>query len=649
MKRLTWILASFALAWSAVFGQNAKTSEIVPGDNLIVEGIPRIPASLAQSVDRYTNSRYASLLSWHPKRREMLISTQFGDTPQIHQVKFPGGARTQLTFLSDVVLTAAYEPQRGDCFVFSSDTNGDEFYQLERYDIATGDITPLTPSKSRNESPLWSHSGEWLAYGSTRRNGRDMDLYVMNPLEPKTDRVLVQLDGGFWVPYDWSPDDRRILVYQYISANENNLWIIDVATGKKTLLTPKLGKQETAYWFGQFSKDGKSVYVTTDRDSEYQRLGYIDVAAAQYRSLTDNIAADVDEFDLSPDGKTIAFVTNEEGIGRLRLLDIAKGVEKPGPQLPVGVVAGLKWHGNGRDLGFAFTSARRPADVYSYDVETAKLDRWTFSEAGGINTENLSGAELIHWKSFDSRMISGFLYRPPAKFKGKRPVIIGLHGGPQTQTRPSFGGRIHYYINELGIAIVYPNVRGSSGYGKTFLKLDNGFQREDAHKDIGALLDWIGTQPDLDADRVMVFGESYGGYLALAVAANYSARIRAAYSIAGPSNLVTYLQNSDEWVKGLQRVEFGDERDPKMREFLNKIAPLSNVQKIKVPLLVVQGKNDSLVPPSESEQLVRAVRKNGTPVWYLMATDEGHGFIRKKNRDFQFYSAVLFVKEYLLK
>lgn len=649
MIRLARIVIIAVLAANSVLGQSANPGEIVPGDNLVVEGIPKIPESLAQSVNRYNNSRYASLLSWHPLKREMLISTQFGDTPQIHQVKFPGGARTQLTFLTDAVFQAAYEPKKGNYFIFSKDTNGDEFYQLHRFDLATGDITLLTEGKSRNESPLWSHSGEWLVYGSTRRNGKDMDLYVINPLEPKSDRMLAKLQGGFWVPYDWSPDDRKVLVYEYISANENNLWIVDVTTGRKTLLTPKKGNEQTAYWFGQFSKDGKGVYVTTDRDSEYQRIAYIDLATGQYKPVTDNIKADVDEFDLSSDGKTLAFVTNEDGIGRLHIVDTGTCKEKPTPELPIGVVAGLKWHPNGHDLGFAFTSPRYPVDVYSYDTQTGKLDRWTFSETGGINTESLSEAELIRWKSFDGRTISGFLYRPPAKFKGKRPVIIGLHGGPQTQTRPSFGGRIHYYVNELGVAIIYPNVRGSSGYGKTFLKLDNGYQREDAHKDIGALLDWIKTQPALDADRVMVFGESYGGYLALAVAANYSDRVRAAYSIAGPSNLVTYLQNSDEWVKELQRVEFGDERDPKMREFLNRIAPLNNVQKLKMPLLIVQGKNDTLVPPTESAQLVNAVRKNGTPVWYLMANDEGHGFIRKKNRDFQFYSAVLFTTEYLLK
>jgi dipeptidyl aminopeptidase/acylaminoacyl peptidase len=647
MKKLLRILVAFILTTSSILA--AQSDEIAPGDNLVVEGIPKIPASLAESASRYTNFRYGYLASWHPTKREMLISTEFGETPQVHALKFPSGARTQLTFYSDYVSGGLYQPKIGGCFIFTKDTNGDELNQIYRYDMATGEVTLLTDGKSRNESPVWSNSGEWLMYGSTRRNGKDMDLYVINPLEPKSNRMLAQLEGGFWIPYDWSPDDRKALIYQHISANENNLWAIDVKTGEKNLLTPKEGTKQVAYWLGQFSKDGKGVYVTTDRDSEFQRLAYLDLTTRQYKVLTDRIQADVDEFDLSADGKTLAFVTNEDGIGRLHLLDLETCGEKPAPNLPTGVVSGIKWHPNGRELGFAFTSARYPTDVYSFDSQTGKLERWTFSETGGINTESFSEASLIRWKSFDARMISGFLYRPPTKFSGKRPVIIGLHGGPQTQTRPTFAGRVNYYINELGVAVIYPNVRGSSGYGKTFLKLDDGLRREDAHKDIGALLDWIKLQPDLDADRVMVFGESYGGYLALAVAANYSDRLRAVHSIVGPSNLVTYLENSDEWVRELQRVEFGDERDPKMRAFLENIAPFNQAQKIKTPLFVVQGKNDSLVPPTESEQIVRAVRKNGVPVWYLAATDEGHGFVKKKNRDFQFYSTVLFLKEYLLK
>jgi dipeptidyl aminopeptidase/acylaminoacyl peptidase len=253
---------------------------------------------------------------------------------------------------------------------------------------------------------------------------------------------------------------------------------------------------------------------------------------------------------------------------------------------------------------------------------------------------------LVRWPTFDGRQISGFLYQPPAKFTGKRPVIISIHGGPEY--RPGFLGRSNYFINELGVAMIMPNVRGSSGYGKSFLKLDNGMLREDSVKDIGALLDWIKTQPGLDADRVMVTGGSYGGYMTLAVATLYNDRIKASLDVVGISNFVSFLEKTESYRRDLRRVEYGDERDPKMREFLQSISPLNRATKITKPLFVVQGKNDPRVPLNEAEQIVATVKKNGSPVWYLMATDEGHGFAKKKNIDYQFYATIVFVQQHLL-
>jgi dipeptidyl aminopeptidase/acylaminoacyl peptidase len=312
------------------------------------------------------------------------------------------------------------------------------------------------------------------------------------------------------------------------------------------------------------------------------------------------------------------------------------------------VISGLAWHRDNRDLGFALSSARSPSDVYSVDVRTGKVERWTYSEMGGLDPERLSEPELVRWKSFDGRTISGFLYSPPRRFTGKHPVIINIHGGPESQSRPGFLGRSNYFINELGAAMIFPNVRGSSGYGKSFLKLDNGLKREDSYKDIGALLDWIATRPDLDASRVMVTGGSYGGHMTLAVATNYNDRIRCAVDVVGISNFVTFLERTESYRRDLRRVEYGDERDPEMRAFMERIAPVNNASKITKPLFVVQGANDPRVPRHEAEQIVAAVRKNGTPVWYLMAKDEGHGFAKKKNADFQLYATVMFVRDYLL-
>ncbi len=643
--------ALFALLLAVVFSFTpiipALAATFPPNDNLVVEGVPAIPLSLVEQVKRYTEFRGALLASWHPVKREMLISTRFANIPQVHQVRFPLGARKQLTFFSEPPSGASFQPTQGDFFVFSKDIGGSEFDQNYRYDLATGDVTLLTDGKSRNSGGVWSSKGDRIAYTSTRRTGKDNDIYLMDPRNPQSDRLLTQMEGGGWWVMDWSPDDRQLLVMQYVSANESYLWLFDTQSGERQLLTPK-GKQPVAYGGGVFSHDGKGLYVVSDRDSEFQRLGYLELGSRRFIPLTDKIKWDVEDFSLSRDGKRLAFVTNEDGISVLHLLDTQTRRELKVPKLPNGLIFGLEWHANNRDLGFTMTSARANADVYSLDITTNQLQRWTESETGGMNISNFSEAELARWKSFDGKMISGFLYRPPAKFKGKRPVIIDIHGGPEAQSRPGFLGRQNFYLNELGVALLFPNVRGSTGYGKSFLKLDNGYLREDSVKDIGALLDWIATQPDLDADRVLVTGGSYGGYMSLAVATKYGDRIRAAIDIVGISNFVTFLERTEAYRRDLRRVEYGDERDPKMREFLNAISPLTNASQITKPLFVIHGKNDPRVPLNEAEQIVATVRKNGTPVWYLMATDEGHGFAKKPNVDFQFYATVKFIQEFLL-
>ncbi|MBD2195350.1 MULTISPECIES: S9 family peptidase [Calothrix] len=626
---------------------SAQNPPVNPGENLVTEGIPQIPASLAESVNRYTQFRAASLASWHPQRREMLISTRFADVPQIHLVKFPLGSRKQLTFFPERVGGGSFQPTEGNYFIFSKDTSGNEFNQNYRYDLATGEITLLTDGKSKNSRGVWSNKGDRTIYTSTRRTGKDNDFYIINPQNPQSDRLLTQVEGGGWGGIDWSPSDRQFLAQEYISANESYLWLIDTQSGEKKLITPKGGKEKVAYYGGVFSKDGKGLYVISDRDFEFSRLAYIDLATIQHTYLTSHIPWNVEDFDLSDDGKHIAFVTNEDGASVLHLLDTATGKEKPLPKLPVGNIYGVSWHRNNQDLGFTLVSSRTPADVYSLNIVTNKIERWTESETGGLNTENFPEAQLIRWQSFDNRTISGFLYRPPAKFTGKRPVIINIHGGPEAQSRPSFLGQSNYYLNELGVAILYPNVRGSSGYGKTFLQLDNGYKREDSVKDIGALLDWIATQPDLDKDRILVTGGSYGGYMSLAVATKYSDRIRASIDIVGISNFVTFLEKTEGYRRDLRRVEYGDERDPKMREFLLKISPVNNASRIQKPLFVIHGQNDPRVPLNEAEQIVATVKKNQVPVWYLMAKDEGHGFSKKKNIDFQFYATVMFIKEFL--
>jgi dipeptidyl aminopeptidase/acylaminoacyl peptidase len=650
---VVWRLRLAGLAWllaSALSGQAAPAATvpaISKPDSLTVEGVPAVPASLAADVGPYTDIRSASFSSWHPTRREMLVATRFANVNEAHLVKFPGGARTQLTFFPERVVGARFDPKSGDRFLFSKDVGGGEFYQVYRYDFADGRVTLLTDGRSRNTGARWSNGGGRIAYGSTRRTGNDVDIYVVDAADPKSDRRVVELSGGGWEVADWSPDDSQLLVVQYVSINETHLWLVDVATGAKTALTPG-GRDQVAYLNAAFARDGKSLYVTTDEGSEFQRLATMDLGSKRIAFLTGD-TADVGEFDLSLEGRTLAYVTNEKGLSVIHLLDTASRRELPGPKLPPGTVRGLQWHRDGGAIGFTMETARSASDAYSFEPKTGRVERWTFSELGGLNPENFAEPELVAWKSFDGREITGFLYRPDSRrFPGPRPVTIQIHGGPESQARPDFIGSWNYAVNELGVAVILPNVRGSAGYGKTFLQLDNGFRREDTYKDIGALLDWIRTRPDLDAGRVMVAGGSYGGHMTLAVAYAYSDRIRCAIDVVGISNLVSFLENTSGYRRDLRRAEYGDERDPKMRAFLEKTAPLNNAEKIRKPLFVIQGANDPRVPMSESVQMVEKIRSVGTPVWYMVAADEGHGFAKKVNRDYQLYAQILFMKEYLL-
>jgi len=460
--------------------------------------------------------------------------------------------------------------------------------------------------------------------------------------------MIAPLEGS-WDAIDWTPDDKGVLAIQTISVAESYLWRIDVTTGEKTLLTPK-GPQPVSYRGAALARDGKSVYLTTDRESDFLRLARLDPAGGALTVLTDRLSGDVEEFALSPDQTVIAFAVNQDGLSALHLLDVGTGKERPGPKIATGIVTNLRWHRNSVDLAFDFQSPKTPGDVYSLDAKTGRVERWTVSETGGLNPDALADPEIVRWKSFDGLTISGVLYRPPARFSGKRPVMINIHGGPEReQARPTWVGRSNYFLNEMGVAIIYPNFRGSWGFGKKFRDLDNGVLRDNGTKDIGALLDWIAMRPDLDKDRVMITGASFGGYLTLASFVEYNDRIRCAFAGFPISNIVTQLENIEASRRDTRRPEYGDERDPDVRAFLLKVAPVNNADRIRKPLFLAHGQNDPRVPVTESEQMAAAVRKNGTPLWFIIGKDEGHGFARQANGAFLMHAWAFFMEQYLLK
>ncbi len=643
-------------------GLVATVSAAEVPENLVVEGIPPIGAELKADVGRYLEFRSANFLDWHPKRRELLLLTRFADVNQLHAVAQPGGARKQLTFGADRVLGGAFSPVDGGSVVFARDVGGGEFYQLYQLDLESGRVALLTDGKSRNSEPTWAHDGSRFAYTSTRRNGRDADIHVMDPTRPDSNRLLLEVTGGGWQVEDWSHDGKQLLVQEYISINESRLHLVNLNDGsRKELKLATAGR----YAIGQarFARDGAAVFVSTDAlppdantvNGGFRRLARIDLGSGKridrggMSLLTSHLRWNVESFELSPDGRQIALVTNEDGISVLRVIDARNGREGRLPAIPAGVITGVKWHPREPEVGFSLSSARSPTDVYSVDLRQRSLTRWTESETGGLSPDGFAEPELIRLESFDGVVVSGFVYRPDrTKFPGRRPVMLIIHGGPEAQSRPSFLARNNYLLNELGIALVVPNVRGSDGYGTEFLDLDNGFKREDSVKDIGTFLDWIDRRPELDGGRVAVYGGSYGGYMVLACMVHYNDRLRCGIDVVGISNFVTFLKNTQDYRRDLRRVEYGDERDPAMHDFLQRISPNRQAEKIRKPLFVIQGFNDPRVPVTESEQMVKAIREAGGSVWYLMARDEGHGFAKKANADFQFYAMIEFLRANLL-
>jgi dipeptidyl aminopeptidase/acylaminoacyl peptidase len=629
-------------ASAAIVAVPAGAADVPKPTALVADGLPAVPQELAARTRPYMEFRTAGFSGWNARDRTMLVSTRFGNVAQLHSVAGPLMMRRQISFEVEP-LGGRWSPQ-GDVLAVSKDNGGDEFYQI--YTLAGGQLNLLTDGKSRNEMGPWSKDGRWLAYSSTRRNGTDSDLYVVDPRNPSSSRMVAQVKGGGWGIADFAPGSARAVVINYQSITNSDPYLLDIATGRLTPIGDHA--RDIAHGQARFAPNG-TLWVTSDEGSDVQRLGTLDPASGRFTAVTPAGRWDVEDFEISHDGRTIAYLVNEAGASRLYLMDVASRRARPVSNLPIGVAGGLEFAPWGT-LGLTLTSARTPSDAYAVDPQTLRVTRWTESETGGLDPQRNVEPELVEVKSFDGETVSGFLYRPdPRRFPGKRPVLVNIHGGPEGQTRPGFLGRNNYLINEAGIAIFYPNVRGSTGYGKRFVSLDNGpFKREDSVKDIGSFLDRLSADRGLDGERMAVTGGSYGGYMCYASAIRYNTRFDGALCVVAISNFNTFLENTQSYRRDLRRVEYGDERNPAQRAKLEEISPLRRISEIKAPLFVVQGANDPRVPASEADQLVKAVRAGGTPVWYLTGQNEGHGFAKKENQDYLFWSSVLFWQKNLL-
>lgn len=642
------VLAQSAEKPAAASPSSVQGIAPLPGQpNLLVSGVPAIPPELRKRVLQYLEARSANLMDVSRDGKQVLISTRFADTNQLHVVEQPLGARFQLTFTPEPINTARFLPTDPNVVFFLQDVGGGEFFQVFRLDRRNGRSELLTDGKSRHESLSMSDDGRWLAYGGTGRNGKDTDVYVAPTDNPKQARRVTEAEGS-WFPGEFSHDGSKLLVTRFRAADDSDLHVVDVKTGERRQLTPKEGKGGING--AVLTPDGKSVYLVTDRYSDFAELYKLDLdkapASSAPPSLTKSIRWDVQGISLSPDGKTLAVVTNEDGYGKLYLLDTKRGSLSP-VDVPRGVITGLDFpRGRSDVLAYSVSTSKSPTDVYQVDLRTKKSTRWTRSEVGGLDTHTFVEPELVHYESTDGVEVPAFLYLPRAR-KGKVPTVMLFHGGPEGQSRPSLSTFTQFLAVELGMAVVVPNVRGSEGYGKAYRAMDDGVKREQSLSDIGATLDFIASRPELDASRVGVYGGSYGGYMVLATAAFFPERVKAAVDVVGISSLPTFLQNTQAYRRDLRRAEYGDERIPEVRAVQERISPLNAVARIKAALFVQQGANDPRVPQSEAEQIVKAVRARGSDVWYVLALDEGHGFGKKANRDTITMETVMFLEQYL--
>jgi len=651
------ILTAMVFLLLAISSSAAEIQRRTANDGqLVMEDIPPIPASLGQTISRYQNIRSARISGWSEDSKSIYIKTRFGPVSQLHRVDIPGGARKQLTFADEPVGEVSTQP-KGDLLALTRDRDGDEFDQVLLLNPENGLTRNLTEGHALNNRVVWDQQGRRIAYRSTRRNGRSNDVWVQG-VNPSVEAQLVHKanDGALWKPIDFSKDGQYLLLQQFISVVDSRIWIKKLPDGEAHMLVGNTENPASNIAAGFGHKDANVLFVTNQRNGAAE-LATVSLDAGQEITFVPSVGDwDITQFALSRDRKRGAFITNENGISRLHLYDPALLRYRRVDKIPLGLISGLSFSPDGKKLGMTLNSARSPNDVWVLELgrkpfSAKKLTRWTFSEVGGLDTRKFATPIPIKYPSpygDEGKVLSvpAFAYLPPGD--GPFPVIIHVHGGPENQFRPSFNSEFQLWIDQLGVAIIAPNIRGSLGYGASYIALDDGYQREEAVKDIGALLDWIARQPRLDQSRVAVFGASYGGYMALASAVHYGDRLRAAVDRVGISNFVTFLENTQGYRQALRRTEYGDERDPQMRAFLESISPLNNVDKINIPLLVVQGKNDPIVPMSESEQLVKALRLRGQTVWYMNALNEGHGYDRKENRDLYQQATILFLQKYLL-
>jgi len=613
-------------------------------DNIISLGIAdSIYSKEYPEMDKYNSQiNFPQFIGWSLDGKKML----FNGGKTIYSMKTYKSEIKEYK-ISDRNLSPHLSPNH-NYFLYQVDESGDEDYQLFLYNISTNQSKPLSEKGDKTYDPFWNPNSKQIAYKSNKETQAVVDLYIRNISDLSYEYLLFKDFSDDGMIYDWSSDKNLIIAAKVVSENYKLLYFINDQSYEVEQLNAD--KRNIAYAAAQFIPNQNACLIVSDEFSEFLQLHYYDLAKKEFTTITTEIPWNVEAMTVDKYGAKAAFSVNEDGLSKLYILDLQTLKYRKVSDFPEGIIRDLIINPKGTKVGFNFYSSTFYKKIYGYDIKRGILNQYTRKGIEQSDSITFTKAEKFTFKSIDSdtnqeHQIPAFIYKSN---KQNSPVFIDIHGGPEYQIRAYFNGFYQYLVNELGITVVVPNIRGSNGYGKSYMKMDDGFNRENAIEDVGALLDWIKVQDDLDTNHVAIFGESYGGYVVLSSLAHYPERIKCGIDGFGISNWITFLNNTSDYRRDLRRVEFGDERNPEMRQYLEQISPVNDVDKINSPLLIFQGQNDPRVNWREAEQIYELLNSNKKEVWYVLAKDEGHGYQKYYNYQLKRNLTISFLMKHLL-
>ncbi|ELZ37971.1 peptidase S9 prolyl oligopeptidase active site domain protein [Halorubrum saccharovorum DSM 1137] len=615
-------------------------------------------------IERYLNVRNAGGADLGPDGRLSFLLNTTG-TGQVWSLDEPLGWPEQHTFFEESVSFVDSSPERAEA-VFGMDEGGNERAQLYLLNYESGEITDLTERpEAKHRWGGWDGEGDRFAFASNRRDEAVFDVYVQDREATGDDAELVYEGDGWLSVAGWSPSDDRLIVHEAHSSFDHDVYTLDVATGDLTHHTPH--EADVRYGSPEWGPDGEGLYLVTDRDSDTLRLERLDLATGDFSVVASGEgeagAGDAGDAPAKPGGddgwnvdgvavheesRRVVYSRNVDGYTEITVGELVEPDRidpLPTPDLPRGVAGGVSFGPDGNRFAITATGSTHNANVYVVDATTGETERWTAASTAGIPPDTFVEPELVHYPTFDGREIPAFFSVPETEPpEAGYPVVVDIHGGPESQRRPSFASVKQYLLNN-GYAVFEPNVRGSSGYGKAYSALDDVEKRMDSVADVRAGVEWLHDHPEVDPDRVVAMGGSYGGFMVLAALTEYPDLWAAGVDVVGIANFVTFLENTGDWRRELREAEYGSLDED--REFLESISPINNIEAIESPLFVLHGANDPRVPVGEAEQIVERAREQGVPVRKLIFDDEGHGFSKLENRIEAYRAVVDFLAEHV--